>query len=148
VRVRRIKLKPANAFVDLHHRHNDPTRGHIFSLAAEHEGVIVGVAIVGRPVNRHLDNGLIGEVLRCCVVDRAPKGCNSFLYGAARRAAAALGFDRLITYTLRSESGASLRGAGWSEEATVSAKAWNCNSRPREAGTVDDQQKIRWGVAV
>ena len=143
-----MNLAQANAFVAFHHRHNRPCVGAVFSLGACHDTMgVVGVAIAGRPVARHLDDGEACEALRVCAMADAPKGTCSFLYGAVRRAAAALGFRMVITYTLASESGASLRGAGWRAVAELPARAgWNCESRPRDAGTVDRQEKIRWEV--
>jgi hypothetical protein len=107
---------------------------------------MIGVAIVGRPVSRHLDNGETLEVTRCCVLDGAPKGACSFLYGAAWRAAKALGWRKLITYTLQSESGASLRGAGWKTVAELAAKdAGGWTNRPgRDWQAVVGQAKFRW----
>ncbi len=109
-----IELKEANEFVANFHRHNKPTTGHRFSIGAAADGDLWGVCIVGRPVSRIIQaEGYTAEVLRCCVRDGAPKGCCSFLYAAAWRAWRAMGGERLITYTLTSESGASMRGAGW-----------------------------------
>ncbi|EPL0580229.1 XF1762 family protein [Pseudomonas aeruginosa] len=94
-----------------HHRHHGPVQGHKFSLGLAADGRIVGVAIVGRPVARHLDDGMTLEVTRCCT-DGARNGCSK-LYGAAWRATRALGYRRLLTYILASEAGASLRASGW-----------------------------------
>ena len=106
-------LTAAIAFVKQHHRHNKPPVGGLFAAAVRHGNVLVGVAIVGRPVARRFQDGVTCEITRCCVLPDAPKNVPSMLYGAAWRAARALGWQRMITYTLQSESGASLRGAGW-----------------------------------
>jgi len=74
---------------------------------------MVGIAIVGNPVSASLMDGTTAEVLRVCSNDKAPKGTGSFLYGRCWRIWQQMGGKRLITYTLQSESGASLRGAGW-----------------------------------
>lgn len=111
MRIVPITLKAAAQFVAAHHRHNKPPRGHKFSVGLEHEGVLVGVATAGRPVARHLDNGLTLEVNRTCT-DGTPNA-NSMLYGAVWRAARAMGYTRCITYTQADESGASLRAAGF-----------------------------------
>jgi len=100
-------LDEANAFVAAHHRHHKPVPGAKFCLAVSEGDKVRGVAIVGRPVARLLDNGWTLEVNRVCT-DGARNAC-SMLYGAAWRAAKALGFRRLITYTLPEEGGASLR---------------------------------------
>ena len=106
-------LSEAAEFVGNFHRHNKPPQGGLFACGASDGTNLVGVGIVGRPVSRHMQDGVTAEVTRCCVVDGAPKGTCSAIYGALWRAARALGWRRLITYTLQSESGASLRGAGW-----------------------------------
>ncbi len=59
-----VTLKEANAFVEQHHRHHKPVVGHKFSVAAAMDGRIVGVAIVGRPVSRYLDDGWTLEVIQ------------------------------------------------------------------------------------
>ena len=93
-----ITFKEACAFVERHHRHHKPSRGHKFSVAVSSDGEVVGVAMVGRPVARPMDDGWTLEVNRCCT-DGAKNAC-SMLYGAAWRAAKAMGYKRLITYTL------------------------------------------------
>lgn len=98
-----VSLQEANAFVAAHHRHHGPVAGHKFSIGVAEGDVVHGVAIVGRPVSRHLDDGLTLEVSRICT-DGVRNGC-SMLYGASWRAARALGYRRLITYTLPSEGG-------------------------------------------
>lgn len=126
---RRLRLEEAKAFVAEHHRHHRPPVGHIFSLGAYEGDRLCGVVIVGRPVARHRDDGFTAEVTRLCT-DGTRDAC-SFLYGCAAKAAMALGFQRIGTYTLARESGASLRGAGWIAIAEVKGRSWNCPSRPR-----------------
>jgi hypothetical protein len=106
-----VTFAEACAFITEHHRHHKPPRGMKFALGVEHDGVLVGVATVGRPVARHYDDGLTLEVNRTCT--DGTSNANSALYGAAWRAAKALGYTRLITYTQEGENGSSLRGAGW-----------------------------------
>lgn len=125
----RIGLDEANAFVTRHHRHHPPAVGHLFSLGAALADDIVGVAIVGRPVARMRDDGVTAEITRLCT-DGTRNAC-SFLYGAASRAAFALGFRRIGTYILASEGGASLRAAGWRLIGEVRGRSWSCPSRPR-----------------
>ena len=136
-----ITLEEANAFVALHHRHHKAVVGHKFSIGASIDGVVVGVAIVGRPVSRNRDDGLTLEVTRLAT-NGARNAC-SFLYGAAARAAFALGYKRIGTYTLQSESGASLRGAGWKVLGEVRGRSWSCPSRPR-VDTHPLQNKLLW----
>lgn len=111
LRIVPVSFADAVAFVAEWHRHHAPPVGHKFSLGVARERVLCGVAIVGRPVVRHLDNGRTLEVNRTAT-DGTPNA-NSMLYGASWRAAKALGYDRLVTYTQAGESGASLRAAGW-----------------------------------
>lgn len=140
-----INLSEANAYVSIHHRHHAPVIGAKFSIAVSDCNHVVGVAIVGRPVSRILDNGWTLEVNRCCS-DGTKNAC-SMLYSAAWRATKALGYKRLITYTLPQEGGASLRGAGWSVVGLRGGGNWNTPSRPR-VDTAEHLagQKILWEV--
>lgn len=141
-----IRLAEANAFVQRHHRHHGPVTGCKFcvSIRDAATGELRGVAIVGRPVARALDDGVTLEVNRLCTL--GDRNACSMLYAAAWRAAKAMGYTRLITYTLPQEGGASLRAAGWRVVARTKGGSWNCPSRPRE----DDhplQAKLRWEAA-
>ena len=80
-----VSLKAANDFITEHHRHNKKVTGHKFSIGALYNNKMVGVAIIGRPVSRHLDEKYTVEVLRVCIQDPAPKNACSFLYGRAWR---------------------------------------------------------------
>lgn len=112
MRVVPITLKFAKDYVTAHHRHNKAPVGHKFSVGlVDDVGAFVGVATAGRPVARAFDNGLTLEVNRTCTQGAA--NANSMLYGAIWRAAKAMGYTRLITYTQADESGASLRAAGF-----------------------------------
>lgn len=124
-----LGLAEANAFVAANHRHHEPVVGHKFSIGAARGQQIVGIAIVGRPVSRHRDDGMTLEVTRLCT-DGTRNAC-SFLYGACARAAFALGYTRIGTYILKSESGASLRGAGWKLIGERGGGSWSVPSRPR-----------------
>lgn len=106
-----VTLREANEFVRRHHRHHRPTVGHKFSIGVQEDGRLAGVAICGRPVGRFLDDGYTLEVNRLCT-DGAKNAC-SMLYGAAVRAAKAMGYRRVITYILDSECGASLKASGF-----------------------------------
>lgn len=142
-------LRAACTFVRRFHRHNKPPQGGLFAVAAHNGSEIVGVAIVGRPISRHMDDGSTAEVTRNCVSPGAPKGCCSALYGACWRAARALGWRRLITYTLQSESGASLRGAGWrvlAERPANDPARW-LSREGRTAQDVVGQAKFVWEIA-
>ncbi len=121
--IRPITFRAACAFVAALHRHNKPPRGHKFSVALFADDVLSGVAMAGRPVARHFDDGVALEVNRTCT--DGTRNANSMLYGACRKAAWALGYRRLITYTQADESGASLRAAGFVREKELPArKSW------------------------
>jgi len=139
-----LDLDEANAFVRMHHRHHAPVQGFKFALGAALDSQIVGVAIVGRPVSRMRDNGVTLEVTRLCT-DGTKNAC-SFLYGAAARAAFALGYMRIGTYTLPEEGGASLRGAGWKLLGERGGGSWSRDARPR-VDTHPTQGKLLWEIA-
>lgn len=136
-----ISLDEANAFVEQYHRHHKATQGHKFSIGLSDGEKIRGVAIVGRPVSRFLDDGWTLEVTRCCT-DGIPNGCSK-LYRTAWEATRILGYRRLITYTLKEEGGASLRGAGMRLVGEAGGGTWNRKARPR-VDTHPLQQKFIW----
>jgi hypothetical protein len=146
LRVTPIDFAEANAFVSAYHRHHKPMPGVKFCVAVSEGDKVRGVAMVGRPVARNSDNGLTLEVNRCCT-DGARNAC-SMLYGAAWRAAKALGYQRLVTYTLPAEGGASLRAAGWKLIGERGGGNWNVPSRPRvDTAAVLQGQKLLWEAA-
>lgn len=124
-----ITFAEARVFIEEHHRHHGTPVSHKFSIAANDGQKVVGVVVVGRPVARHYDDGYTLEVARCCT-DGTKNAC-SLLYGAAWRAAKALGYRRIVTYTLISEDGASLRAAGWTVLHKTQGGTWNREGRPR-----------------
>lgn len=145
-----MTIKAAKIFVGKYHRHNKPPQGGLFAVGcASGEGVI-GVAIVGRPVARLLQNGFTAEVTRTCVLQGSQKGANSFLYGACWRAARALGYRKLVTYSLKRESGASLRGAGFKVIAEVKQESpgWDRKARHRDWQPIYGEDKIRWEKSI
>ena len=126
-----ISLKDANNYVELNHRHHHKTQGHKFSIACYDDDRLCGVAIVGRPLSRHLDDGKTLEILRCCT-DGTHNAC-SILYGRAARIAKLMGYERIITYILESESGSSLLASGYTlTNAECGGGDWSCQSRLRE----------------
>ena len=134
-------LREANAFVKAHHRHHKPVTGHKFSIGCEVEGRLVGVVIAGRPVSRYLDDGLTLEVNRLCTTGE--KNACSMLYAAAARAAKAMGYRKIITYTLDNEPGTSLRAAGWTCMGRAGGKRWNGNRCP-DVDLCPPQMKLRY----
>ncbi|MFD4592880.1 XF1762 family protein [Streptomyces rubiginosohelvolus] len=139
-----VRSRQAKEFVRTWHRHHPPPAGQIFAVgAADDTGVLRAVAIVGRPVARHLDDGGTLEVTRTAS-DGTPN-TNSILYGASWRAAKALGYRRLITYTQEGESGASLRGAGWRLIASRPPRVgWHTAPRPRTGHGNDHVARTLW----
>jgi len=141
--LRPVRRTEARQFVLDHHRHHGFPSGFLWLHGLGGSGrELVGVAVVGRPVARALDDGTTMEVTRLCT-DGERNGC-SMLYGAARRAAIAKGYRRGLTYILASESGASLRAAGWRFLWNVPGRSWDTPSRRRtdKHPTVD---KEAWG---
>ena len=131
----------ARLFVERHHRNHPPPQGGLFAVGAASGGEIIGVAIVGRPVARRMQDGWTAEVTRLCVLDGYPNAC-SMLFAACWRAARALGWRRLITYTMPVESGASLRGAGWRLVGERGGGSWNRKSRPRVDRAPTGQKRL------
>lgn len=142
-----VTFADACAFVEAWHRHHQPPIGHKFSLGiATEDGILRGVAIVGRPVARFLDDGLTLEVNRTAT-DGTPN-TNSALYAHAWQAAKHMGYTRLITYTQAGESGASLRAAGYRVIAERPARpGWNMPSRPRRRLGTENVQRTLWEAA-
>lgn len=136
-----VTLREACAFVEAHHRHHEPPRGCLFCVAVNDGERVRGVAIVGRPLSRMLQDGYTAEVVRVAT-DGAHNACSK-LYGACWRAARAIGYRRLVTYTLPEEGGVSLRAAGWTCLGEAGGGSWSRNGRPR-VDTHPTQTKLRW----
>ena len=142
-------VQTARRFVVQHHRHSKVPKRWLFAagVANGDSDDLVGVAIAGRPVAQELCDGYTLEVTRCCTdgTDNVP----SMLYAAMARAAKALGYRRIITYTLESEPGTTLRACGWRPVATTRDRPWH-NSRPRYDTDLFGRpqspkgRKIRW----
>jgi hypothetical protein len=139
-----VSFRDACDFVRRTHRHHKPPVGMKFAVGVEADGTLVGVVIVSRPVARMFDDGWTLEVSRSCT--NGYPNANSMLYGAAWRAAKALGYRRLITYTLSRESGSSLRAAGWRVVAERRPRpGWDMPSRPRaNDSTEHGVQRTLW----
>ena len=139
-----ISLKNANSFVTMYHRHNKRVTGHKFSLGLMHDDELIGVAIVGRPIARLLDTGDNLEILRVCIKPGAQKGANSKLYARCRRIGQLMGFKKIITYTLETESQSSLKAVGARIDGKTKPQEWSRKSRKRESQSIYKQKKIRW----
>ena len=138
--IKPISLKAANEYVAENHRHSKPTRGHKFSISVHNEHGLVGVAIIGRPVARVLDNGTTAEILRVCT-DGTPNACSK-LYGASVKACKAMGYTKIVTYTTAEENGASLKASNFTPTGNVTARQWDTPSRPREQR--EALERTRW----
>jgi hypothetical protein len=125
-----ITLKIANEFVIRLHRHHSKAQGCKFCIGvADDKNELRGIAVVGRPVSHFLDNGLTAEVTRMCT-DGHRNAC-SFLYAACGRIAKLMGYERIITYILAAENGASLKASNWVCGGLCGGGNWNVPSRPR-----------------
>jgi hypothetical protein len=128
VRIVPLELKELNALVDSFHRHHKPVQGHRFSIGIEHNGKIVGGASVGRPTARMTDQRKVLEVTRL-VTDGTKNACSA-LYAAAARVGRELGYQRIQTFILDSETGISLKAAGWKLDGISNGGDWTRASRP------------------
>lgn len=138
-------IEQANTYVARLHRHHGtiPIARLAFAVADE-SNIVRGVALVGRPCNTHLDDGWTLEVRRVCT-DGCPNAC-SFLYNAAWKAARAIGYRRVVTYTLPAEGGASLRAVGWKEIKNCGGSPWNHRKRQRKESPLFLLKKTRWEI--
>jgi hypothetical protein len=128
------------------HRHNEPATGHKFSIGLMDGGALIGVVTVGQPIARRQCDGYTAEITRCCVLD-GHRNANSKLYAAAIRAARAMGYRRILTYTLPEESGASLRAVGFQMDGVTryNKTGWDMPGRQRKTPErYPAGPKIRW----
>ena len=127
-----VTQREAQAFIAQHHRHHGPSIGSVFQVALARGDQLVGVAMIGRPVARGLDDGYTLEVTRLCTLDApASRHAASKLYAICWRIAREMGYRRLLTYTLADETGISLVSAGWRIVHQVKGRSWDTPSRPR-----------------
>lgn len=148
--LRPATLREANAFVAAHHRHHGPARGCVSCVGCLDGARLCGVAIVGRPVARGLQDGRTLELTRVCT-DATPHAASK-LIAAATRAAFAIGCTRVVSYMLASEQGTSYRAAGWEPAAEVPGRRWDCPSRRRDPMRTQlgllpkhpESNKVRW----
>ena len=139
--IRPIHLKAACEFVRQYHRHNIPPVGGKFAISCYESGRLCGVAICGRPIARRLDNGETLEIYRNCT-DGTRNACTN-LYGACIRIARDMGYRKVITYTLESENGASLRAANFTFAGSAGGIAWT-GKRRRDYYVSPKEMKNRW----
>lgn len=137
-----ITLKAANAFIQEHHRHHKPSAFHRWSLGLMKDSEVIGVAIVGRPVSRHLDDGFTAEVSRLCTTGE-PNACSK-LYGACARVAKEMGYTKIQSYILDIENGVSLKASGWTMEALGRGGQWVRNDGIVNRTDQPTNPKQRW----
>lgn len=134
--VKPISLAKANEYIIKNHRHHSKVTGHKFSLSCYDGDRLCGVACVGRPMSRKIDNGDVLEVTRLCT-DGTYNAC-SILYARCARVAKDMGYKKIITYILETEDGTSLKASGWHcELESAGGGLWNCATRPREIEETD-----------
>ena len=138
--IRPITFRQASDYINQHHRHHRATVGCKFCIGLYEGEKLIGCAVCGRPVSRYLDDGLTCEINRVCT-DGTRNAC-SMLYGACCRAAKAMGSRQIITYTLESESGTSLKASNFLDDGIAGGEIWTGN-RKRNNG-VPQEKKRRW----
>lgn len=136
-----VSLRTANEFVNKYHRHNLPTQGGKFAVHVKENDTVHGVAICGRPIGRKFDDGFTLEIYRCCT-DGTHNAC-SMLYGACCRITKNMGYKRVVTYTLASENGASLKASNFICEGKAGRPEWY-GERKRENSNTPKEYKTRW----
>ena len=125
---KKCRRPQAKHFIRLHHRHHEPKVGDLWCMCVcDESGLARGVSVISRPVARGADDGWTVEVSRVAT-DGTPNACSA-LYGASARAAKALGYTKIITYTLEEESGSSMRAVGWRRQDRKSRAADGWRSR-------------------
>ena len=135
-----ITFRYAQQFVKDYHRHNPNVVGCKFAIGCQGDDGIVGVAICGRPVSRYLDDGKTLEINRVCT-NGAANAC-SMLYGACCRIAKEMGYERVITYTLQSETGASVKASNFICDGEAGGTHW---TGKRDKGqNIPNEMKVRW----
>lgn len=140
IEIRPITFKEASEYINTHHRHHKATVGHKFSIGCYKDEKLVGVAVCGRPVSRHYDDGLTCEINRLCT-DGTKNAC-SMLYGACCRIAKEMGYKKIITYTLKSENGASLKASNFICEGEAGGTHWTGKRDKNQ--DIPCEMKIRW----
>ena len=138
--IKPITFREASDFINQHHRHHKATVGHKFSIGLYDSEKLVGVAVCGRPVSRHLDDGITCEINRLCT-DGTKNAC-SMLYGACCRVAKEMGYVKIITYILESENGASLKASNFICEGEACGTHWT--GKRNRGQDIPKEMKTRW----
>lgn len=136
-----ITLKVANSYVNKFHRHHNATTGCKFAIGIKNDNnELIGVAICGRPVSRYYDNGTTLEINRVCT-NGTYNAC-SMLYGACCRIAKDMGYKKVITYTLKSEKGTSLKASNFTCEGEAGGTHWT--GKRNKGQKLPHEMKLRW----
>lgn len=138
--IRPISFKDASEFISCHHRHLKATVGCKFCIGLYRDRMLIGCAVCGRPVSRYLDDGLTCEINRLCT-DGTYNAC-SMLYAACCRTAKGMGYTKMITYTLNSEPGTSLKASGFVCEGEAGGKCWT--GKRNRGQEIPAEMKTRW----
>ena len=147
-----LPLKQAKRFISEHHSHNKAPSFHIFSIGVKYKGQPVGVGCVSMPTARALMDGYSCEITRLCVSDDAPKNACSFLYGRLCRAAFAMGYQRIYTYSLESERASSIKASGFKIDGFSKRRKQNGHAKRRDSiqtrllgnSFYPIESKVRW----
>ncbi len=143
MRIAPITFRKASGYINENHRHHNATTGCKFCISViDDEGHIHGVAVCGRPVSRRLDDGYTLEINRVCT-DGTKNAC-SMLYGACSRIAKAMGYKKVITYTLHSENGASLKASNFNCEGQAGGTHWT--GIRNKGQSIPAEMKKRWSL--
>lgn len=141
MRIAPISFKSASNYINTYHRHHRATVGCKFCVSVVDESELVhGVAVCGRPVGRFLDDGYTLEINRVCS-DGTPNVC-SMLYGACCRIAKQMGYRKVVTYTLQSEDGASLKASNFTFDGIAGGTHWTGSRNRGQA--IPAEMKKRW----
>lgn len=135
-----ITFRFAKAYIAEHHRHNPSVVGCKFAIGVEKNGEVIGVAVCGRPVSRYLDDGKTIEINRVCT--NGERNACSMLYGACCRIAKEMGYVKAITYTLKSEDGASVKASNFIMDGEAGGIYWT--GKRNRGQNIPHEMKIRW----
>ena len=114
MRISDCTVREARRIVKRWHRHLPDIQGGLFAAKlVDDAGAVVGCALAGNGPRVWQGTGRL-VISRVAVVEGTRNGC-SMLYGALVRAARALGWREVWTYTLPEEPGTSLKAAGFQD---------------------------------
>ena len=140
MQIKPISYRTAADYINQHHRHHKAPQGQKWAVGVYDGETLHGVATAGRPVGRRFDDGATCEITRVCT-DGTRNAC-SMLYGTCCRIAKAMGYGRIITYTLASEDGASLKAANFKNDGEAGGTHW---TGERDKGQeIPNEMKTRW----